>query len=515
MRMLKEQARRTPPPQWVRVVGGFTHHQFAEKRLPTLKEINDAAPDTPVFILHLYDRALLNRAALRAVGYDKEVPSFPASEVERDSHGNPTGLLIAKPNATILYTALGKGPKLSYDDQINSTRHFMREMNRLGLTSVIDAGGGGHSFPDDYKVIEQLNRQNLLTTRIAYNLFTQRPKQEKADFANWVKVLKPGQGSDMYRANGAGEMLVYSAADFEDFLVARPEMPPNMEKDLLEVATLLAENRWPFRLHATYDQTIERTLNVLEQVNKEAPLGELHWILDHAETISERNMERVKALGGGIAIQHRLAYQGEDFIKRYGKQAAGQSPPVRKMLAMGIPVGGGTDATRVASYNPFVCLYWLVSGKTLGGTQMYAGPDRLSREEALKIWTEGGTWFSREEGKKGKIAAGQFADLAVLSADYFSVPQEAIKGLESVLTIVGGKVVHGAGEFARLAPPLPPASPDWSPVRKFGGYYRADSSIAPAAPASVAAMASQAQCRSHDHASLSERWGLDCDCFAF
>jgi predicted amidohydrolase YtcJ len=149
LRMLKEQAARTPAPQWVRVVGGWTEFQFTERRMPTLDEINAAAPDTPVFVMHLYDRAMLNGAALRAVGYDKNVPDFPAGEVQRDRHGNPTGLLVAKPNANILYATLAKGPKLSREDQLNSSRLFYRELNRFGITSAIDAGGGFQNYPDD------------------------------------------------------------------------------------------------------------------------------------------------------------------------------------------------------------------------------------------------------------------------------------------------------------------------------------------------------------------------------
>jgi predicted amidohydrolase YtcJ len=202
LRMLKEQAARTPAPQWVRVIGGWTEFQFAERRMPTLAEINEAAPDTPVFVLHLYDRALLNGAALRAVGYDKNAPDFPAGEVQRDRHGNPTGMLIAKPNANILYSTLAKGPKLSREDQANSTRLFMRELNRFGLTSVIDAGGGFQNYPDDYAVIDELHQRGDLTLRFAYNLFTQHPKAELADFKNWTKMTKPGDGDDFYRMNG-------------------------------------------------------------------------------------------------------------------------------------------------------------------------------------------------------------------------------------------------------------------------------------------------------------------------
>jgi predicted amidohydrolase YtcJ len=260
LRMLKDQAVRTPAPQWVRVIGGWTEFQFAERRMPTLDEINAAAPDTPVFIMHLYDRALLNGAALRALRYDKHVPDFPAGEVQRDRHGNPTGLLIAKPNANILYSTLAKGPKLSREDQLNSSRLFFRELNRFGITSVIDAGGGFQNYPDDYGVVDELHRNGELSLRLAYNLFTQKPKQELADFQSWTTMTKPGTGDDFYRVNGAGEMLVFSAADFEDFLVPRPDMLPVMESELKAVIRHLVENRWPFRLHATYNETIERAL---------------------------------------------------------------------------------------------------------------------------------------------------------------------------------------------------------------------------------------------------------------
>src|SRR5438876_498240 len=196
LRMLKEQAERTPPGQWVRVVGGWTEFQFAEGRMPTLEEINAATPDTPVFILHLYCRALLHKAALRACGYTKDTPNPPGGEIQRDSKGNPTGLLIARPNATILYTALAKGPKLLPEHQMNSTRHFMRELNRFGLTSIIDAGGGFQNYPEDYAIIEQLHKRGEMTLRIAYNLFTQKPKQEKEDFARWIKMTGPVKGDE-------------------------------------------------------------------------------------------------------------------------------------------------------------------------------------------------------------------------------------------------------------------------------------------------------------------------------
>ena len=470
LEMLREQVKRTPPPQWVRVVGGWSEFQFKERRMPTLEEINTVAPDTPVFVLHLYDRALLNKAALRAVGYDKNTPAPPGGFIERDKKGNPTGLLIAKPNAMILYATLAKGPQLPYEYQLNSTRQFMRELNRLGITSAIDAGGGFQNYPDDYKVVEDLAKQGQLTVRIAYNLFTQRPKQEFEDFAQWMTITKPEQGNDFYRMNGAGEMLVFSAADFEDFLEPRPDLIADMEKELKAVVRLLAQKRWPFRLHATFDESITRFLNIFEAVNREIPFKGLRWFFDHAETISDKNIERVKALDGGIAIQHRMAFQGEYFIDRYGMKKTEETPPIKKMLKAGLPVGAGTDATRVATYNPFISLYWLISGKTVGGTKLYPESNRLSRHEALRLYTIGSSWFSNEQGKKGAISLKQFADLAVLSKDFFSISEEEIKRLESVLTIVGGKVVYASKEFKQFAPPELPVMPDWSPVVKYNGY---------------------------------------------
>src|SRR5262249_146157 len=175
--------------------------------------------------------------------------------------------------------------------------------------------------------------------------------------------------------------------------------PQSLEAELTEVVTLLARNRWPFRLHATYDESITRFLNVFEAVNRDVPFGGLRWFFDHAETISERNIERVKALGGGIAVQDRMAFQGEYFIDRYGKKAAEHSPPIRRMLAMGVPVGAGTDATRVSSYNPWLSLYWLVSGNTVGGTALYPEANRLDRAEALRRYTVGSAWFAFPAGK--------------------------------------------------------------------------------------------------------------------
>jgi hypothetical protein len=189
------------------------------------------------------------------------------------------------------------------------------------------------------------------------------------------------------------------------------------------------------------------------------------------------------------------------------------------MLEMGVPVGAGTDATRVSSYNPFLSLYWLVTGKTIGGLSLYPAKNRFDRDEALKLYTIGSSWFSTENDKKGALAAGQLADLALLSADYFSIPEEEIKQLESVLTIVAGKIVYATAEFSKLAPPALPVSPNWSSVRQYGGYAKSSSQALGASHSAGLAHAQRhAKGEKTSHLSVLGDlglWELGCDCFAF
>jgi hypothetical protein len=204
-----------------------------------------------------------------------------------------------------------------------------------------------------------------------------------------------------------------------------------------------------------------------------------------------------------------MAYQGEYFVERYGAKAAERTPPIRRMLEAGVPVGAGTDATRVASYNPWVSLSWLVTGRTLGGLALYPTANLLDREEALRLWTQANAWFSTETGKKGQIKVGQLADLAVLSDDYFSVPDTSIQNITSVLTLLAGKPVYADADFKGLAPPLPPAMPDWSPVRAYGGYQkRADTGghVHTRALAAGCGCANACGLHGHDHATA---WSAD------
>ncbi|GGT33378.1 amidohydrolase [Streptomyces chromofuscus] len=468
--MLREQAGRTPKGQWVRVVGGWSADQFAERRLPTVSELNAAAPDTPVFVLHLYQSAILNRAALKAAGFTKDTPDPKGGQIVRGRDGEPTGLLLAAPSAMLLYSTLAKAPMLEGEDKKTSTLHFLRELNRFGLTSAIDAAGGFQNFPDNYGTVTELAKEGRLSLRIAYHLFPQTAGQELADLRRWIEMVRPGDGDEWLRLNGAGENLTWAAADFENFTEPRPQLG-DYEAEFEQAVRLLSENGWGFRLHATYDETIRRDLAVFEKLATEGlfPAGN-RWLFDHAETVAPESLDRIAALGGALSIQNRLSFQGEAFVRRYGAAAAEQAPPVRAMLERGLTVGAGTDATRVSSYNPWVALHWLVSGKTVGDLTIHSPANRVDRETALALYTQGGAKLTGEDDVKGVLRPGYYGDLAVLSDDFFTVPEQDIPHIESLLTVVGGRIVHAAGAYEGLDEELPVISPQWSPVAHFGGY---------------------------------------------
>jgi predicted amidohydrolase YtcJ len=275
-----------------------------------------------------------------------------------------------------------------------------------------------------------------------------------------------------YVLRGAGEVMVWEAHDYENFMAPRPDWGPGVEEGLTKVVRLLASRNWPIRMHATYGETITRILDVFGRVFKETSYRG-RWVIDHAETIKAADIARIKAMGGGLAIQNRLAFLGEMFVERYGADAGAAAFPLRQIIDAGIPVSAGTDASRPSSYNPWLSLYWMVTGKTIGGMQLTSLSNLISREEALRLYTVGSAWLSGEEQVKGRIAPGQYADFAILSADYLTVPAKEIRTIESVLTITGGDVVYAAPPFVAFSPePLPPVSPAWSPVAVFGGYQR-------------------------------------------
>ncbi len=315
-------------------------------------------------------------------------------------------------------------------------------------------------------------------------------------------MIKPGDGDEWLRCNGAGEIITWSAYDFENFAEPRPELIPSAASDLEACVRVLLENDWSFRQHATYDETIQLDLGVYEKIARAGDWpGGVRWLIDHAETASPASLDRIRALGGGISVQHRLRYQGEVFTRRYGPDKAAVSPPIRAMLDAGLLVGAGTDAPRVSSYNPWLSLSWLVTGRTVGGLQLYPPGHRVDRETALAMYTASGAAISGESDVKGTISAGRYADLAILSADYFAVEDEDISRIESLLTIVGGKIAYAVADYEGLAKPLPPIPLDWSPVLRYGGYHQCPPGVR------QAQQIAQAAAESRDHLSWRQNRG--------
>ncbi|WP_299186878.1 amidohydrolase [uncultured Psychrobacter sp.] len=484
LRMLKEQADRTPEGQWVRVIGGWSPHQFEEKRMPTIEEINEATGDTPTFVLYLYSRGWLNEAGLKALDIDENTkPPNDQSRYEKDENGKLTGVLLAEPNAMILYKVIGALPALSKEEMINSTKHFNHELNRFGLTSAIDAGGGGHTFPEDYEASKALATSGDSSLRISYYLFPQKAGEERAAFEKWMANNEASINEDTalehgYELKGGGEYMTWAAGDFENFLAPKPLIKNNegWRAQTKEIIQMHVNEGWPFRQHSTYGENTKLIVDLVDEIDRENNgkiRNDMRWAIDHAETINDETLKEIKRLNGGISVQNRMSYAGEYFVDRYGKEAASTAPPFKKISDMGIPLGAGTDGTRVSSYNPWIALYWLSTGKTVGGTQLYSKDNVLSRADALQVYTKGSAWFSNEEKVKGTLEPGMYADFVLLSDDYFSVPEEKIKGIESVLTVVGGQPVYGAEEYKKFDPKLPAIIPSWSPVKYYGGFQNA------------------------------------------
>ena len=307
-------------------------------------------------------------------------------------------------------------------------------------------------------------------------LFPQHPGKELEDYTKWTNENKIGENLDEHKEHGfeldgAGEYVLWKAGDFENFRSARFELDADMEEKMEPILKLMIKNRWPFRIHSTYNESISRLLNVIEKVDKETPLNGLRWSIEHAETLKEENIDRIKALGGGVAVQDRMVFLGDDFLLRYGKDAAASSPPVKMLLKKGVPVGMGTDATRGSSFNPWVGIHWLVTGKTAAGQIHLSSENLLTREEAIMIYSLGSAWFSQEEDVKGKIKTGQLADVVLLSQDVMTIPEDDIKQIQSTLTIVNGKIVYASVDYKEFKIISPEIQPEWSPLKTFGSYY--------------------------------------------
>lgn len=481
LEMLSEQAKRTPEGQWVKVIGGWSPYQFKENRFPTMEEIEKAVPDRPVIVQYAYNRAFLNVLALRTfgVGTDK-FPEMPGAEFEKDAQGRYTGIMLGN---TFHYVALeSMVPQPSFEEQVSSYVHVINDVNRFGITSIVDAGPIS-GYPQGHVPLETLVRENRLNIRFQFidiqfgDATSASLVDAEINAITKKSPISPGENMHPTMAHGheykgTGEVLRIELHDHENF--DRPAVvidPESMRKHIEEDVSKLVKRRIPFRMHISYNENITPFLAALEEINRKTPLDGLRWSIEHAETITPENMARVKKLGGGIALDQKMALHGDGFIKTYGREKALQTPRLRQLVDSGIPLAMTTDAFRASSFNPWIGISWMITGKSVSESEILSKDNRLTRGEALKLYTVGPAWFVHQEDEMGRIAPGNLADFALLNKDYFTVPDEEIKTISSVLTVVDGRVVFGAEDYNQLTPKLPDALPAWSPINYFGGYY--------------------------------------------
>jgi predicted amidohydrolase YtcJ len=442
-------AEENPAGTWIVVAGGWTPAQFSEGRLPTRAELDLAAPRHPVYIQILDQAALVNSAALKALRITRETRDPPGGRFERNAKTDElTGLALGSGAWRYVYD---KVPRPTLDKMRGSLRNCFRELNRLGLTSVGDLHTDKVNF-SHRRLLNDMARAGELTLRMNFYVTPNEPGDELEQFRRAVEEIKQLKQSDLFRFAGFADVLGHTvnngavAPDTEGIT-----LNPAAKNTLHRAVQFFAADGYNFQLHATHDKIARQLLDVIEPVNRDTPLSQSRIGFAHLEDATPATLGRIKNLGAGIAVQSRLALIGETLLRN--KERIHTAPPLRTMLDSNIPLGAGTDGFRSSNHSPMLALRWLITGTTIAGTPMRDPKQNLTRIEALRVYTLGSAWFTGDEKRKGSIEPGKFADLAVLSADYLGVPEERIPDLESVLTMVGGRVVYAAGPFARFEKP--------------------------------------------------------------
>ncbi|MFN0305149.1 MAG: amidohydrolase [Burkholderiales bacterium] len=443
---LRAAAKTVPKGSWLVVAGGWVERQFVEGRRPTQAEIAAAAPDHHVYVQVLYSAVLLSPGGFDALGVRNDRDLASRLKIETGPDGRSTGWLSGD-NRSIsdLFDRL---PRPTFSQQVAGTRAFFRTLNSFGVTGVIDPGG--YNLPvDAYRALFQVWRDRALTIRVVYSLCAPRRGHELGDFQALTAMLPMGSGDDWLRFNGIGENVTWD--------MYNNDAPTDAQKEhLLRVLRWAAPRGLGATFHWHNDRSVHHLIDVLERVNLEMPIAPLRWSIAHLNDASRDSLRRMKTLGVGWLVQNAFYFRGEAFLGQRGADAARLAPPIASALRMAVPVGGGTDAHRVMSHNPFVALQWMLDGKTVGGTPMRAAEETPARMEALRIFTQGSAWFAHDDGRRGALEVGKLADLAVLSKDYFSVAPDEVGSIRALLTMVDGRIVYADGPYAQIEDqPLP------------------------------------------------------------
>ncbi len=436
---IHEASQRMQPGAWLIVVTPpATLDTFKERRPPTQAELLAVAPDNPVYVQLGYGSAILTPAALQALNIKSDADLPERTKLELDGGGKPTGVVTG--NMVAFFDRL---PKPNFDEEVAGTKEFFRELNRLGMTGVVDPGGNNVE-PEDYQAIFKVWKDHQMTIRVAYSLCGMTPGSEFEEYKRNLALLPMGFGDDMLRFNGLGERITWamnaingqaSDADHEKYY---------------EIVRWAAQQGMTVTMHWGSDKNVDQLLTIWERVNREFPIANLRWTIAHLNDASPESLRRMKALGVGWTVQDQMYNSGDQVVKQGGAPDALRMPPVMTAKKIGVMIAGGTDAHRVSTYNPFTVLQWFLDGRTASGAAIRGPEETPTREDALRFYTMGSAWVANSEKTQGSLEAGKFADLAVLSKPYMTAPVSEIGDTVSLLTMVNGKIVYAAAPYAQL-----------------------------------------------------------------
>jgi predicted amidohydrolase YtcJ len=400
---IAERAKSVPPGQFITCIGGWNHTQLAEPRRPTKAELDAAAPRHAVYISG-------TGGGTGAITNSLGTPFFESKGVMVETR---TGVV---PSAPAALAAL-QGAQTP-DDKLRGTADLNTHANSLGLTGVINAGN-----LDDQELALGLWREDKLTIRMRPLFPADSPQQVETRVLNNFSQSGRAVGDDLFRVAGFGERI--GGTD---------TMSPQFEP----TARMIAKHGWLLQQHSITIKENDFHLQVFRSIAREFPIDKLRWSIIHLQSIDETRLKTLKDLGAGASAQ------------TWTYMSIGGGPPFRRIVDSGIPAGVGTDSTNVSALDPWLSLFYMTTGRNLAGMLTNDG-QQISRVEALRLYTEGAAWFSFDDHHVGSFVEGKYADLAVLSHDYLTVPEQTIRKIESVLTLVGGKVVHATGPFRGLA----------------------------------------------------------------
>jgi predicted amidohydrolase YtcJ len=437
IRMLTERVAAARPGEWIVALGGWSEEQFTDDaRGFPLAELDRIAPDNPVVLQAVYNHSYLNSAAMKLAKVDERTPNPPGGTIEKDASGKPTGVIRGAGGVAFVAAQV---PLPDQDKWIDNTRKLAADLNAMGITAWLDAGGRGMSA-EHYKSYKYLSDRGELNVRAFWTTIRQAANPEQAEqVIAAIPQEKPFQGDDYFDNVGWGE-TVYAPVTTQLLRVEANTKPDDIAM-MGKIALALARRGLYVNSHVEMTPAIDAFLAQYEAINKERPLKGLRWSFSHLDQVNEAQLERMKRLGMSAQIHSRPLIQGALMHKVHGEKAW-DMPPFRRVQDSGIIWGLGSDATAVTTSSPFYTLALAVTGEMIGGAKV--NRQSISREEALIAHTRSNAFILFQEGNLGALAVGKYADLLVLDRDYLTVPAGEIKDIKPLITMVGGKVVHDA-----------------------------------------------------------------------